>query len=743
MTATAFPRVIFDAPLLRGLDDRGRQELMRSGRLRELSADDLLYEAGTKGDALYVVAEGEVALTATRRNDGDAGEHRVKGVGESFGEEASIGATYRASARAAGPCRVAELPVALFRRAIGRVGGHAVAERFERRLRRRATAELLATSAFTAQLSEDDRELLLDAAEHREVLRGEVLYRAGEPATHLWLVADGMVQLQTTDEERLRVQAYLVRGDFFGDEELVTRIPREETAVASGASLLVAIPAEVARTVADRNPELLRKLRRVRLGRQEGQHELVATGETQHAFRDLYRLSVARSLLVIDLDSCVRCGHCAWSCESLHGVARLVRRGDKIVTKVGAAETASPLLLPNSCQHCETPACMPDCPTGAIGRDRSGEVFIRDELCTGCGACAKGCPWDNIQIVPRPPQAKRPAGGVFDDLAVKCDLCRGYAGPACVEACPTASIFRLDPTEDLPEVARMLRREGTSATERRGRLDPWLAGLGAFAAALGIVFVGLHQRGSWVPWRGPGFACGVAALLSLLGLSAYVVPKRLRRLWAHRGERTREVGSRQRVQVRLHVALGFGALALALGHAGGRFTASSGGLLATAFWGSALIGLLGWLAYAFFPPLLARIERQAVLPEDYPEVRRELTARLYDAVTGRSELTKRLFEKVLVPYLRRPFGWLGLIASRRDLAAEQRRLRARIDRILEGRGQERLAGLEQLIRLVVELRALRGQRVLTALLRIWLPLHVALAGVALALLVIHLVEVLR
>ena len=31
----------------------------------------------------------------------------------------------------------------------------------------------------------------------------------------------------------------------------------------------------------------------------------------------------------------------------------------------------------------------------------------------------------------------------------------------------------------------------------------------------------------------------------------------------------------------------------------------------------------------------------------------------------------------------------------------------------------------------------------TALLRIWLPLHVALAGVALALLVIHLVEVLR
>src|SRR5256885_16989886 len=90
---------------------------------------------------------------------------------------------------------------------------------------------------------------------------------------------------------------------------------------------------------------------------------LFRSGETQHAFRDLYRLQVARSLLVIDLDSCVRCGHCASSCESLHGQARLVRRGDTVVTRLGG-RAAGPLLLPTSCQHCENPACMIDCPTG-------------------------------------------------------------------------------------------------------------------------------------------------------------------------------------------------------------------------------------------------------------------------------------------------------------------------------------------------------------------------------------------
>ncbi len=58
---------------------------------------------------------------------------------------------------------------------------------------------------------------------------------------------------------------------------------------------------------------------------------------TAHALRDLYRMRVARSLLVIDQDSCIRCGHCAWSCADAHddGVSRLARRGDKIVVDGG------------------------------------------------------------------------------------------------------------------------------------------------------------------------------------------------------------------------------------------------------------------------------------------------------------------------------------------------------------------------------------------------------------------------
>jgi Fe-S-cluster-containing dehydrogenase component/CRP-like cAMP-binding protein len=754
-THESWPRQVLAAPLLRGLDARGRADLALAGRIRKVAAGEELYRAGERGQAIYIVGEGALELRAQRRGEEHVRELRRVGAGESCGEEATIGASYRATATASEASLVAEVPAAMLRRALERAGGGEVAERLERRLLRRATAELLSTLSFTGSLGERDLELLLDGAEHHELRRGDVVYRSGEPPAHLWLVADGMVQLQVEDGDRLHVRAYLARGDFFGDEEVLGDRPRATTAVASGGSLLVSIPAAVARTVADRNPELLRRLRRAASEQAREQRVVVAgaaKNATQHAFRDLYRLQVARSLLVIDLDSCVRCGHCAWACESLHGVARIVRRGDKIVTRVGTGADPSPLLLPNSCQHCENPACMPDCPTGAIGRNVHGEVFIREELCTGCGACAKGCPWDNIQIVPRAPGAPQPpsSGTRFDDVAVKCDLCAGWDGPACVKACPTEAIFRINPADDLPEIGTLLRQgTGDAPVRRAGATWPIVAGAAGIGVAWALWGWAQHVRGAWVAWRGAGWAMGVVAAILMVALAAYGVPKRIVRLWMKKRDRSlRKAGSepwlrsKVRPQLGAHLVLGLLAVGPAVAHGGIAFQPSSGGVLAAAFALTTVLGVAGALAYALLPRRLARLERSASLPEDYGPARRDLHDQLYGTISGKSELVKRLFEKILVPYLRRPLGWLVLLVRGRSLAGEQRALRARIDRILEGRGAERLAGLDDLVRLVVELRAIGAQRFLTLVLRAWLPAHVVVAAITLALLVIHVVEVL-
>lgn len=777
----AWPGVIFDAAVLRGFDARARRELAEAGRLLTFKAGESIYRAGDGGEAsFFVVAEGAVALRAVRRGDDRETEIRTARSGEAFGEEATVGMARRGSAIAEGRAVVAEIPVHVFRRAAERSGKAEMADKVERILRRSATRDLLGTLAFTRDLPPEDIDALLDAVTYKKLERGQAAYRAGDVATDVWLVADGMIQIQTDDGERLHVRAYLTRGDFFGDVEVTDRAARAASAVASGPSVLLSIPARAFRALVDRQPDLAPRLRRLAADHHAAQHAIVgqaAANHTQHVFRDLYRLQIARSLLVIDLESCVRCGHCAWACEDVHGTARLVRRGDKVIARVtDRREGPSNLLLPNSCQHCENPTCMVGCPTGAIGRDPEGEVFIRPELCTGCGACAKACPWDNIQMGPRPADVARPAGGGAGDyaeLAVKCDLCRDYEeGPACVTSCPTASIFRMNPAEEIADMRDLFGGARPAQAKRARPRTASIIGAGAIAGgAIGVVGILMQARGLWRPASGVGWAAGVLAAVGFVLLTLYAVPKRLTRLRMHRragagpqraqgGSATpaaraaqaslddaspSPVASRLKPQLTAHIAIGLVAAGLVLAHAPWPPAArpTAGGALYIAFAATAIAGLAMALFYRLVPPILARIERTSALPEDFAAARRELVDRLYREVSGRSDLVKKIFEKILLPYTRSPFGPIALLVSRRRLRDEEQALRARIDTVLEGRGAERLAGLSELIRIVVELRSLPAQRWLLRVLRAGLPAHVITFGIALVLLIVHVIAATR
>ena len=748
----AWPAVVFDAPMLRELDARARREIAEAGRLATVAAGDPIYRAGDEGPSFFVVAEGRVTLSAVRRGDEIESELRVASAGESFGEESTIGLARRATATAADRALVAEIPLSVFRRAAARAGKAVIAARLERSLARAATADLLRTLAITRDLPARELDVLLDSVSLRRVERGEHVYRQGEPARDLFLCAEGMVQIQIEEDDHLRVLAYLGRGDFFGDMEITAGTARASSAVAAGPAVLCAVPARVLRDIAAAHPDLIPSLRRLAEDQEAAQRAVVgraAGSATQHAFRDLYRLKVARSLLVIDLESCVRCGHCAWSCADTHGVARLTRRGDKMVTRMGEDEGGPPrhLMLPSSCQHCERPACMVDCPTGAIGRDPSGEVFIREVLCTGCGACARACPWDNIQMTPRDPARRSPsifARGALSteapapaEVAVKCDLCRGRESPECVTACPTGSIFRMNPAEEIADLRELF---GGSARGSKGeRRAPWLfTGAAIAAAGIAIAAAILQARRVVVPGRGIGLAAGIVAAVGMVALLGYAVPKR------GIGRRRRGNGSGMRVepQLRVHLAIGVVTAAVILIHAPLTGRAGSGTALLWAMGATSIAGALGAIAYRLIPPRLARIERSAALPEDFARAREDLEARLYREASGKSDLVKRLLEKILLPHARSALGPLSLITSGRSLREEEVKLAAHIDAVLEGRGKERLAGLSPLIRVAVEIRALPAQRLLLATLRAWLPLHIVTFAVALALLVVHVISAL-
>lgn len=375
-------------------------------------------------------------------------------------------------------------------------------------------------------------------------------------------------------------------------------------------------------------------------------------------------------------------------------------------------------------------------------------------------------------MAPRPggtraAKAGDPVAALSAELATKCDLCRAYEAPGCVQACPTGSIVRLDPSRDVAEVAAVLgpAGEGSRGAARgggwgRGRGWGWVHAIvrGLASAAglgLGITAVRLQSAGTWTPAAGPGLVAGVVAAAGMVGLVSYAAPKRITGLWMRR--RTRRSAARRmadaaetaaRVQTRaprskvrpwlsLHVGLGMLTMAAVLGHAGLRVPKNPAGSLVLAFWLVSILGVLGALAYRAIPRRLAALERRGDLPEDLAGERRALLDRLFRQASGRDELVKAIASRVLVPYARAVFGPLGLLLAGRRLAAEEARLHARIDAMRQGRGQERLAGLSELVRTAVELRALPVRRVLHALLRGWLPLHIVVCAVALALLGLH------
>lgn len=170
--------------------------------------------------------------------------------------------------------------------------------------------------------------------------------------------------------------------------------------------------------------------------------------------------------LVIDLDTCVGCHACAVSCkewnaggfaapltdESPYGKDPSGVWFNRVHSYEVAAEPASggcgsgaqsvapqpamTLHFPRSCLHCETPACVTVCPTGAsYKRAEDGIVLVDEDKCIGCKLCSWACPYGAREY------------SQVEGVMKKCTLCidriynehleEAERQPACVQACPT------------------------------------------------------------------------------------------------------------------------------------------------------------------------------------------------------------------------------------------------------------------------------------------------------------------
>ncbi len=135
---------------------------------------------------------------------------------------------------------------------------------------------------------------------------------------------------------------------------------------------------------------------------------------------------------VSNMERCIGCNACVMACKAYYGLEpgmarRQVREMDEQI--VGAPVRA---YLSAACNHCEDPACLKACPTGAYTKGEDGIVRHNKEVCIGCRLCQWACPYNAPTF--------NPALNKMD----KCDFCEARLQqgeqPICVACCPMEAL---------------------------------------------------------------------------------------------------------------------------------------------------------------------------------------------------------------------------------------------------------------------------------------------------------------
>ncbi len=449
-------------PLFSSLTPLQIREFLIHSTLHNCAAGDIVFRRNDFANSLYSILDGEVGIQV-----GPGGEMVRLSRGEFFGEMALISGLRRTATVAATKNAVL---LEVDRNTMIRL------VRSDPQVKQGIDGQAVIRQIKTYLAPQVEDRLLADLVASSSVVefkRDEVLIQEGDDKDDsVYLIRKGSVTVSVRQNGRDVVLAYVPAGNYVGEMALMMQRPRTATVKAAIATEAIRMDSAHFRALLDRDPELRRKVEQkleLHLAQDRSTHPGDDSGEVIE-FMMHQGLAEATDVLLIDESLCVRCDNCEKACaETHHGVSRLNRE---------AGPTFGMLHVPTSCRHCEDPHCMQDCPPDAIHRQPTGEVYIDDGQCIGCGNCERNCPYGVIQMAAVParkpgllswllfgsgpgPGEDRSAAGIAARTggkhAVKCDMCKGIAGgPACVRACPTGAAIRVEPGQFI-DVMRQVR----------------------------------------------------------------------------------------------------------------------------------------------------------------------------------------------------------------------------------------------------------------------------------------------
>ncbi|MBI4332660.1 MAG: 4Fe-4S dicluster domain-containing protein [Chloroflexi bacterium] len=204
--------------------------------------------------------------------------------------------------------------------------------------------------------------------------------------------------------------------------------------------------------------------------------------------------------MAIDLKKCMNCQTCVVACKTENFVPAGFFWNRILDYEDGDFPSVLRRFLPSACMHCEDPACIKVCPSGATQQRTDGVVYVDYTRCIGCRYCLVACPYQSRSFVSRiepffkegftehekfPYELREPSQRHETGTVFKCTLClhridaglqKGLkpgadedATPACVVACISGARHFGDLNDANSEVAQLIKkRRGVRLHEHFG-----------------------------------------------------------------------------------------------------------------------------------------------------------------------------------------------------------------------------------------------------------------------------------